>query len=145
MRIGLTVTSFHDLEGLERGHPAVWHRLTILLRLRFKAVWSNPISAIVDTGAPYSVIPHDLGAHILATPLYRTRMGGLVPQEYMYGTMVNAECMATDGENTSRPFRIRAIMADKIGIPLLLGLHGFLDHNELISRIVDREAWVQVL
>ncbi len=144
MRINLRVARYEDLEALERGHPAVTHRLYTNLRLHLRSKWSDPLRAIVDTGAPYSVIPRDLGTQLVATSLYRTRMGGLVPKEYMYGTMVETECMATDEENSSEPFKIRAIVADKIGIPLLLGLHGILDQEELITRISSREAWLQL-
>ena len=142
MRINLRVAQYEDIEALERGHPAVTHRLYTNLRLHLRSKWSDPLRAIVDTGAPYSVIPHDLATQLLATPLYRTRMGGLVPKEYMYGTMVETECMAADGENTSEPFKIRAIVADKSGIPLLLGLHGIIDKKELVSRIASRQAWI---
>ena len=142
MRINLRVAHNEDLEALERGHPAVTFRLYTYLRLRLHSAWSDPLRAIVDTGSAYSVVPHDLADKLHVTPLYRTRIGGLVPNEFMKGTMAEVACMATDGETTSDPFTIRAILADQVGIPLILGVHGLLDKTRLTTLIGQREAWI---
>jgi hypothetical protein len=64
MRIRLEVAEHFDLEALERHHPTSTYRLRVLLRFRQSGGWSASTQAIVDTGAPYSVMPNVLAALI---------------------------------------------------------------------------------
>src|SRR5258708_2322252 len=144
MRIPLEIASYEDLEALEHSHPRTTYRLKLLLRLRIPEGWSEHHRAIVDTGSPYSVIPSALEPTLMMKPLYRTRIGGLVPNEYIRGTMVDVECVATDGLKNSQPYSIRAIVSDRNEVPLILGLDGLLLRADIVCRLSSREAWIDL-
>ncbi len=145
MRIQLKVVRYEDFEALEKEHPSITYRVYVLLRFLKSTGWSIPTQTIVDTGSPYSIIPHELAPALELRGLYRTRIGGMVPNEYISGSMVQAQCIATDETGiVSKPFEIRGIVPDRRGIPLILGIHGLLDRHRLVCEISERKAWIDL-
>lgn len=56
-RISLLFSRNLDLELLEKGVKIWLHRLIVRVRFRTQGRWGKSFPAIVDTGAPVSVIP----------------------------------------------------------------------------------------
>ena len=143
MRIRLEIQQHADLEAIE--HKVLLYHRRIMVKLQFKLRerWSEHMRAIVDTGSAYSVIPRHLVPSLTAKGLFKTRMSGLVPEASLSAIMVQAECVATDGENASAPLPICALLTDNPEVPLILGLQGLLDQGAIYFSIPGEEAWLQ--
>ena len=61
MRIRIEVRRTLDLDAFERGQAIFLYRCWVRLQLRLaRGGWSSHHLALIDTGAPYSVLPATL-------------------------------------------------------------------------------------
>lgn len=109
MRILLKITEHPDLAAIEHGFQSITYRLMVQLQMKLKDGWSDYMRAIVDTGSPYSIIPSSWLPNLDARRLFKAQAVGLVPNMPLDGIMVETECVATDGESTSDPFKIAGL------------------------------------
>ena len=75
MRIRLEVRRTLDLEALEQGQTIFTARCFARVRFRQRQEWSVEYFAILDTGAPFSVIPSNI---ILRTVCYFSTALGIL-------------------------------------------------------------------
>jgi len=107
---------------------------------------TEPQYAIVDTGAPTSLIPYDLWQ---ACPFYApqpAQLRGVVPKPECSLDVVEATvgCVLRDDQTTSDLLPIRAKLAPTNTVPLLLGFAGLLEQARVYFCVQDSEAWLEV-
>ena len=145
MVIDLEVRWFVDLEALEHGITVRSFR--VWTRAQFKTVrgWTPVVPALIDTGAPFCVLPKTLGDDLAIEGGFATRLRGLVP---LPAAVLNARfgqvtCIVSDGTRRSSALRFWALLADG-EVPLVLGCAGFLDRVKFTLDAPHDRAWLEL-
>ncbi len=140
----LTVPACHPRYG---GGPVSVIRL--MTKVRFQQTdgrMSEPWDAIVDTGAPFGVLPlrvwRDLAREIRAAD---SSLGGISQRKNCqvaaaFGTVRGQ--LADDAGATSRSYQFPTFLARTNRVPLLLGFSGLLDSLRVYFDYGSGEAWV---
>src|SRR5207249_531002 len=95
--------------------------------------WTNfEAVAIVDIGAPISLLPQSLWRDIQRTVLAPVLVGGVAekPECKFRADLAMIECAVTDGTATLGPFRMHALLAHNDKVPALLGMSGALEQTD---------------
>ena len=79
VEIGLEVRRFLDLEALEYGIQLFSFRVWARVAFKTPDGWSPVFRALIDMGAPYSVLPKSLWTTLDCTRGFATTLGGLIP------------------------------------------------------------------
>lgn len=144
-KIKLRFYSFRELELEEKiGDSVAMIRLICEVKFKTKDGWSESYSAIVDTGAPISVIPFQIWTESEAEIMAEHKIRGVVPKEectlpVLVGRIM---CILVDGESFSEERQLLAYLALTNEIPLILGFKDLLSVFEL-SFFYPDQAWVK--
>lgn len=143
MRVALEVERTPD----PKAHPRRVFLSRLLARVQFHTPrgWTDYHTAIVDTGAPYSLIPASLWASIRYAPLREVPMRGIVPGEAgeIVTTLANARVRLLDTTHTSPPLSLWVMLAKTDRVPLILGWAGCLDRARLVLDAPRHRAWLE--
>ena len=132
-RITLEVHRTLDL-GVSRTHRRLFlYRL--LARLR----------AIVDTGAPYSVLPLSLWPALRVERLIELPLRGIVPGKSaeLSADLARVSSQLLDAKRFSPPLSFWAMLAPTDQVPLILGWSGCLDRAKLVLDSKRHLAWLE--
>lgn len=143
MRVNLFFTeSFStDLEAKVQGIEFI--RLRAAVRFKTNSGWSDIYDAIVDTGAPISLIPDFIWKKIQITELADHSVGG-VGGGRLPIKVAKMSCQLVDELGNETKLReIHAYLVKRGRSPLILGFKDLLSQmtNHFDYRI--KEAWVQ--
>ncbi len=107
---------------------------------------TRPYRAIVDTGAPTSLIPFDIWQQCRVLKLKETVIGGLVDREECELAVTEAAmaCVLSDGEATLPEIVIRAHLSPHDRVPLLIGFGGVLDQLTLHCSLPAGIAYLEL-
>ena len=107
--------------------------------------WLAPRKAVVDTGAPVSLVPRYAWHSASFTPLASVRAAGVVnrPECTIPATLATLTCVLTSGADSSAPLVIHAMLADSDRVPFLLGMSGLLDSFPTAFNIPAGSAYVE--
>ena len=145
MVIDLEVRQFLDLEALDHGLTIESFRL--LTRVQFKRSngWTTLVPAIIDTGAPFSVLPKTMWTDLSVEGGFATSLRGLVPlpSAVLKARLAQVTCMVSDLRTSSDPLKFWALLADG-EVPLVLGCAGFLDRVTLVLDAAHRRGHVEL-
>lgn len=146
MRIALEVQRTLDLEASHRHRRLFLYRLLARVRFRQFVGWSDDHVAIVDTGAPYSVIPLSLWSSLKVHRLTELPLRGIVPGRTAQVSAVLAKVYGRllDATHVSPRLPLWAMLADTDQVPLLLGWVGCLDQARLTLDAPRHVAWLEV-
>ena len=145
MRIALEVERTLDL-GASRGrHSRFLYRVWARVWFRQAGGWSDYHLAIVDTGAPYSVIPISLWPALPVKRIARLPLRGIVPgtAAELTATLATLTAQLLDGRRVSPRLALSAMLADTDQVPLILGWAGCLDRATLSVNGPHRRAWLE--
>lgn len=119
-------------------------RLFCDVKFRTRDGWSTSYSAIVDTGAPISVIPFQIWTDSEAQLITDHKIRGVVPKEECTLPVLvgRVNCILVDRENFSKERRLLVYLALTNEIPLILGFKDLLSAFELSFSYPDH-AWVR--
>lgn len=133
MRIALDLHRRIDLDALEHGHPLFAYRCFAHLRFRLPNGWSGDLVAIVDTGAPFSVIPATVWKPLQVTSLFPSALRGIIPNTtaMIPARLATVHAVVTDERHVSPELELTALLADEPDVPLLLGWSGCFDRATL--------------
>ena len=133
MVLHLEVRRFLDLEALDHGVQLFSFRVVVWAQFRRLDGWTSRLPVLIDTGAPFSVLPKSLWTDLQVEDGFPTSLRGLVPlpSASLKAKLAQVTCMVSDRENTSRPLPFWALLADG-EVPLVLGCSGFLERARLI-------------
>ncbi len=102
--------------------------------------------AIVDTGAPTSLIPFHIWSQCRVLKLGDRVVEGIVTRpECGLGVIEGViSCVLGDGVNVSNDMVIRAYLAPDNNVPLLLGFGGLLDRVTMHLSVANRAGYLRV-
>lgn len=132
MTLELEVRRFLDLEALDYGIQLFSFRIWTRVQFWCPNGWSPVLRALIDTGAPYSVLPKSLWTNLDCQHGFRTTLGGLVslPSATLKARLSQVTCLVSDLAMSGPPLRFWALLAEG-EVPLVLGCAGFLDRTRL--------------
>ena len=115
------------------------------MRFRTARGWTEAHSAIVDTGAPYSLIPLSLWPALQTERLCELPVRGLVPGRHaeLDATLAKVSGRLLDASHRSRSLSLWAMLADTDQVPLILGWAGCLDRATLVLNARRHLAWLE--
>ena len=133
LQIQLEVIPSCDLEALEHGVRADWHRLFIRTHIETVTGWSPLHRAVLDTGSPYCVIPQRLLPDIRAVRHFKTRLSGIVPgsANALEAELVAVRLILADGRRVSKPIEALSMITTENRVPLIIGLSAFQERFNL--------------
>ena len=101
--------------------------------------------AIVDTGAPYSLIPLSLWLSLRIERLAQLPLRGIAPGKAaeLDAVLAKVSGQLLDVKHVSPRLFLRAMLADTDQVPLILGWSGCLDRAKLILDTPRRLAWLE--
>ncbi len=125
-RVNLFFETFRDIEI--DNYTIV--RLKCGVQFKTKFGWSQPYSAIVDTGAHTSVIPLSLWKELVHEKIQRYKIYGISKQD---GCSVSGDIgkviliVVDENGNQTKELEICAFLAETDQIPLIIGFNGLLE------------------
>ena len=140
---------------LKRYHPDVegLHELREVLRIQcrvqFKTAegYCEPEKAIVDTGAPISLIPFDMWRHAEIEYLGEDYLRGVVPKGECYLPAdigrIKAVLIDKDG-NTSDELTFLAYLPFTNKVPLFIGLMELIEKGIVWSDLRNRNGYIEL-
>ena len=143
IRLALTVKRLPDLELIDHGF---WlQRVLCDLRFQLTAGLSDPYPAIIDTGAPTSIIPHSLWSQTRVRQLKSFPLQGLVARKEcavsVTAGILSAVLQDSRGHQLKRTFR--AYLADQDEVPLILGMQDLLEDAKFFLDLKAHTAWLE--
>lgn len=131
--IQLEIQRTLDLEAFERGDTLWIYRCFARLRFKKSSGWSDERFAILDTGAPFSIIPVTVWETLIIKELSPAHLQGVIPKAtaILPAQLAQVSCVLVDKENISPPLGIVALLVDVPDVPLILGWSGCLDKAKL--------------
>lgn len=145
MVIDLEVRRFLDLEALEHGIKLFSFRLWTRVQFQRPGGWTFVLPALIDTGAPFSVLPSTLWTAIESRGGFATTLRGVVPLQsaMLKASMAHITCIVSDLKTRSLPLKCWALLAEG-DVPLVLGCAGVLDRVKLIVDAPHNVASLQL-
>lgn len=145
-KIELQFESVPDLDLLEKGIRIDIARILCRIQFLGKDEWSEPEIAIVDTGAPVSLLPADIWKNSQVKVLDRTIIRGLIPKEEcaMEVDVGEISVKLLDRKNETGCLKIKAYFAPTNRIPIILGLHSLLVKSDVFFNILKKEGYIRV-
>ena len=126
-KIKLKYTKALNLELIEKNIEIWSRRLTAQVSFKTTSGWTQPYEAIIDTGAPVSVIPPAIAEEIVKNIFTDYAISGIVPHEEAKLPVKVADvwCSFLDSEKISKPLKIKAYLSTDHRVPLVLGFENF--------------------
>ena len=133
MIVELEVKRFLDLEAFEHSLQLFSFRVWTLAQFKTADGWTPSLPALIDTGAPFSVLPQTLWNGIHYTQGFSTTLRGLIqlPSAVAKARCASVTCTVHDAKTRSKPLPFWALLAEG-EVPLVLGCAGFLEHAKLV-------------
>lgn len=133
---------------LEEKLPGIGDFTRLFCSIKFRAPngWSKTRDAIVDTGAPISVIPLDIWTDIENKILTEHEIQGINPRKEcaLPALIGKATCILLDEEgNQSRELEILSHFALTNLVPLIIGFKGILENFKLILDYKQDHAFAE--
>ncbi|HFD39511.1 MAG TPA: hypothetical protein ENJ31_06645 [Anaerolineae bacterium] len=102
--------------------------------------------AIIDTGAPVSIIPFRIWGQCAIKQLGQDTIRGLVDRDEcdLEVTAAQVTCALTDGASITDDIRIRADLAPTSEMPLILGFKDLLERAELCCNYQSGVAYLEI-
>ena len=134
MILNLEVRRFLDLEAFEHGLQVFSFR--VWTRVAFQGPhhdWTPTLSALIDTGAPFCVLPKSVWLSAEVNVAFATTLRGLIPSRsaVLPARFGQVTCVISDLKNRAAPLKLWALLAEG-EVPLVLGCAGFLDRARLM-------------
>ena len=109
--------------------------------------WTQPYEAIIDTGAPLSIIPpaiwQEIEKEILAE---EHKIRGIVSKKdsYLSVKIANISCVLMDEKSVSEEVKIKAYLSLETKAPLVLGLENIISMARLYINLKDNEGYIEL-
>lgn len=121
--------------------------LRIICKVKFeeKRNISPPIAAIIDTGAPLSVIPKWIWESVPHKILGPSHISGIVKGEiYRIESQIGIiTVIPIDIKGKDYQITLKADFSSTNDVPLILGIDGFLDKSKMYLDIHGENSWIE--
>lgn len=141
-KINLFFEVFEDHEL--KDHKII--RLKVGIQLRTEMGWTQPYSAIIDTGAHLSVIPFSLLKEISYQKTQKYRIFGLSKKEEcsFNGQVAQITALLVDENgNQTKEITFPAFLAQTDQIPLILGFGHLLEKLRMRFSFAEQEGQIE--
>lgn len=142
-RLSLLVKRLPDVELIDHGFWLL--RVVCLIRFPLIQGLSGPYHAIIDTGAPNSIIPRSLWMQTHVRQLKSFPLQGLVARKEcaisVTAGIIKAALEDRHGHQLMRTFR--AYLAQTDEVPLILGMQDMLEDAKLHVDLRADTAWLE--
>lgn len=124
--------------------------IRLMCRMSFQTQngFTDPYPAIVDTGAPISLIPLQIwrGSGIKTEAIRDSTIRGVVPLEecQLAVTLAEIKCRLVGAQRESGILSVKAHLASSDAVPLILGFKNLLDWIPLHVDYQESEAFIEV-
>lgn len=144
-RISLYFRSYPDLELIEQNvvlaHTRVFTRVEFIQN---DGTWSNFRPAIIDTGSPVSLIPHEIWKQCPVRITGQTTIGGLVRRnecqlDVLVGTLT---LRFRDQERVSTQISALVYLAAINTVPLIIGFESLLKQADVSLSFTRNTAYL---
>ncbi|MBU0567360.1 hypothetical protein KJ693_05170 [bacterium] len=135
-----------DLELLEKGvHLEVIRLMGEVELEKEDSKWTNPYPAIIDTGAPVSLLPLEVWQECKTKIVVSHSIRGVVPKEECSLPVQVGEVILrlVDEKVATKGFSIMAYLAPTNKVPLILGFKDFLSKLSLYHNFEGKRAFVE--
>jgi hypothetical protein len=149
-RVKLSFYETPDPDLVEAGICLHLIRLVCDLRFATPQGWTDVVRAIVDTGAPVSMIPKSIwrrtSVHLLSPREFELYGISVEEQEYpsVPARLGVVECILLDEMQVAPPLELKAYLMPDDATPLVLGFEGLLTRCKLVLNYPDREASLSI-
>jgi hypothetical protein len=94
-----------------------------------KEGYTDSYSAILDTGAPVSIIPYHIWSMLKVNKLKDYVIRGIVPKKECFLPVTIGEifCILLDREQSTEEIKIKSYLVHSNGVPLIIGFKDLLD------------------
>lgn len=132
---------------LEEKLPDVGGFTRLFCSIKFKTPsgWYDTQNAIVDTGAPISVIPLDIWTEIDTEILTEYEIKGINPRKecFLPALIGKVECILLDETEQSQELTILAYLALTNLVPMIVGFKYLLEEFKMYLDYEDNNAWLE--
>ena len=146
MRIKLYFRSLPDLELLEKNIYVETIRLLSEIQFKTKKGWTESYTAIIDTGAPLSLIPLEIWQESCVEILTDSLLKGLVPKKQCILNVKVGKItlrFIDEEEHLSRPLLVKAYLAPSNRIPLIIGFQDILSQLRVYFSYKEKAAYIE--
>lgn len=114
-----------DLVDLDIGIIRLFCEVAFVL----KEGYTDPYSAILDTGAPVSVIPCQIWSMLKVKKIRDYTIRGIVPKPEcsLAVTIGEVSCIILDKEQSTKRIKVKSYLAHSNKVPLIIGFKDLLD------------------
>ena len=118
--------------------------LTVVQFLAIKG-WSEPGVAIVDTGAPISLIPYRIWRKCINKVIGETELRGVIPKKecIMPVKVTIVGIRLVDSECATERIEVKAYLAPSEDVPLIIGFENLLSEFNVLFSYRTQKAFVK--
>jgi len=118
--------------------------LTVVQFLTMKG-WSEPELAIVDTGAPVSLIPYRIWRKCTSEVIGGAELRGVIPREecVMSVKVASVGLRLVEPEYTTEKIEAKAYLAPTDNVPLMIGFEDLLSEFNVFFSYRTQNAFIE--
>lgn len=146
IRIRLHYSKALDLELIEKNIEIWLRRVTVSVSFKKPDGWTQPYEAIIDTGAPVSILPPAIWREIEREELGESRIQGIVSKKdaYLPVKIADIYCVLMDEERLTDSIKIKAYLSLEEKSPLVLGFENLLSAARMYSNSKDGDGYIEI-
>lgn len=145
-RIRLHYSKALDLDLIEKNIEIWLRRITVQISFQRLHGWTQPYEAIIDAGAPVSIIPPAIWQEIEKEVLGEYKIQGVVPKKdaYLSVKIANIFCVLMDEKNATDILKIKAYLSLEEKAPLVLGFENIISKAKLHINPEINESYIEI-
>jgi hypothetical protein len=109
--------------------------------------WSDPESAIVDTGAPISLIPQKIWRKCIIKIIGETELRGVIPKKecVMPVKVAIIELRLIDPNYATETIEIKAYIVPNDNVPLIIGFERLLSEFNIFFSYYTQDGFIEAV
>ena len=122
-------------------------RLLTVVQFMTSQGWSNPESAIVDTGAPISLVPQKIWKRCITRVIGETELRGVIPKKecVLVVKVAIIELRLIDPKYATETIEINAYLAPDDNVPLVIGFEKLLSEFNVFFSYHTQDAFIEAV
>lgn len=145
-RVDLRIIRGDHPPALAIGHRVAAIRLVADISIATDTGWTLFEPAVVDTGAPVSVLPPAMWKQARFRTMGRVKIGGLARSEacQLPAILAEVESVLSDGKRLLGPIQMPAYLVEVENAPRLIGIQGFIERGTLHVDLSKDKAFLRL-